>query len=148
MIFHMQLIWLFVIFIQTRGVEGNPYIQILMQIFHYLKWFCSSSGRIRKKQHFKWISKPHKTNFLFSERALDAQFKILNYGDMTLFSLWAHFKVSLNWFLIMEEPWGGGGNFGFLIYQKSYQAATFATIRWPICSLIKFGPLFSIWDTL
>ena len=44
----------------------------------------------------------------------------------------------------------GGGwwtNFRFLVWQKSYQSAILGPIRWPICSMTNFVPLFTNWDT-
>ena len=58
-------------------------------------------------------------------------------------TLWAPSYLPLNYILFM----GQGGNLKFLIWQKSYQGATFGPIRWPIGSLTNFGPLFTFWDT-
>ena len=40
--------------------------------------------------------------------------------------------------------YGGGANFRFLVWQKSYQGTKLDPIRLPICCLTNFGPLFSI----
>ena len=65
---------------------------------------------------------------------------ILKIGQLGLYLVFSHFSSSVRPHLIM----GGGTNFRFLVWQKSYQVAILGPIRWPICSLTNFGPLFSI----
>ena len=59
---------------------------------------------------------------------------------------WLYVLYVKNFFSEMAQisDMGEGGNFRFLIWQKSYEGAAFGSIRGPIGSLINFGALWAL----